>query len=385
MKLTGKTLVLMSLVLSACAHGERLNQPSRSAVTAPRDVYAGATHAHLEPAAVRAWEAASRRALRSGLMISPSFREHVRFPVGEAHAVAYRFTLREGQVLRIRHMSLDGGGALFTDIFEHLGGEVFRPAGSAGRGASELTFAAQTTGDYVLRLQPEVGGSGLYEIAVDGDAPLVFPVADASVTRIGSVFGDPRDGGARPHEGIDIMAPRGTPVVAVTDGTITQVATNPIGGRVIWLSDSSSGLSYYYAHLDEHLIHPGAFVQAGDTIGTVGNTGNASRAAPHLHFGIYRPGRIALDPGPLLAGAAVAAVHVEVDQELLGRWVRTSGDRVRLRNSPTLAGAILAELGAATPLFVLGGVADWHRVLLPDGTSGFVASQFTTADDNSWP
>jgi peptidoglycan LD-endopeptidase LytH len=369
-------MVGAALTLGGCVHGERIMQPRPGSATAVRDAYA-AERARADAAAVQAWEEASRRAVRSGLSIAPSFSERVRFPAGEPHAIAYRFTLREGQALRVRHNALDGGGLLFSEMFQHLGGEIYRPARTARHGSSDLSFTAHTTGEYVLRLQPGIGGSGLYEITVDGDSPLVFPVASAGLHDIRSHFGDPRDGGARRHEGVDIFAPRGTPVLAAADGRVTQVAANAVGGLVIWLADANGGVSYYYAHLDEHRVAQGDLVAAGDTIATVGNTGNARGTSPHLHFGIYRPGRVALDPAPLLTGATAPAIHADVDPELLGSWATTSAARVRLRASPSLAGAILAELNAATPLFVLGGVADWHRVLLADGTSGFVAAEFT--------
>jgi peptidoglycan LD-endopeptidase LytH len=373
-------LAVGTSTLSACATGEQLRH-NRAPAGSARDTYAGGVTSSADVAAVRAWEEASRRALRSGLSIPPSFHERVRFPGGAPHAIAYRFTLREGQSLRIRHEPLDGGGALFTEVFQDLGGDMFRPAGAAGRGVRELAFTARTTGEFVLRLQPEIGGHGLYEVHVEGDGPMLFPVLNGAMRDIGGVFGDPRDGGARRHEGVDIFKPRGTPVVAVVSGEVTRVSSDNIGGRVVWLSDASSGLSYYYAHLDEQHVRQGQRVAAGEVLGTVGNTGNARGTPPHLHFGVYRPGRVAIDPAALLlAGAQATAIYAEVDPEVLGRWARTTTDRVRLRSSPNLAGAVLAELRAETPVFVLGGVSDWHRVLLQDGTTGFVAAQFTTVE-----
>lgn len=369
-----------AVALNACAAGEQTRYNRAPTPTSPRDVYAGTLGADADPAAVRAWEDASRRALRSGLTIPASFQERVRFPAGEPHAVAYRFTLREGQRLHIRHRALEGGAYLFAEVFQDLGGDIFRPVDSAPRGGRDLTFTARSTGSFVLRLQPEIGGSGLYEISVDGDAGLLFPVLHAGLGDIGSVFGDPRDGGRRRHEGVDIFAPRGTPVVAVASGQVTRVSTDNLGGRVVWVTDDSSGLSYYYAHLDEQLVRQGTWVQAGDVLGTVGNTGNARGTPPHLHFGVYAPGRVALDPAPMLVAGELASAGEPVDADLLGRWARTTTDRVRLRNSPSLTGAILAELQAQTPLLVVGGVADWHRVLLPDGTTGFVSSQFTAME-----
>jgi peptidoglycan LD-endopeptidase LytH len=384
MNLTRTLLVAAGtvVVLAGCVRGERFEQPRPSVSLSPRDAHIRAV-ARTEGSAQAAWEEASRRAVRSGLSIAPGFRERVRFPAGQPHAIAYRFTLREGQTLRIRHQALDGGAPLIADVFHHLGGEIYGPAHTSRTGPGEIRLSAATTGDFVLRLQPEIGGSGLFEVEVDGDSPLVFPVAWATTADIRSAFGAARDGGARRHEGVDIFAPRGTPVVAVADGRISQVSTDRVGGHVIWQTDDASGLLYYYAHLDEHRARRGDWVSAGDTIGTVGNSGNARLASPHLHFGIYRSGRrVALDPAPLLAGSGSPAYHADVDPGMLGRWATTTGDGVRLRNSPSLAGAILAELSAATPVLVLGGVMDWHRVLLPDGTTGFVSARFTAPADH---
>jgi peptidoglycan LD-endopeptidase LytH len=398
MKRSRTTLVLAAalFVLGGCAFGERSHTPRSHpgppprTVPAPpavsaRDSYAAELASRVGPRQLRDWEEASRLALRSGLSISPSFRERVRFPADAPHAVAYRFVLRQGEVLHVRVLGLDGGPPLFADVFQPVAAELFRPVHSAPAGAGELLVEARITGEYVLRLQPEYGSGGLYEVTVEGaTGALLFPVSGGDLGAIGSWFGDPRDGGARGHEGVDIFAPRGTPVIAAAAGFVTSARHTPVGGNVVWITDAGSELSYYYAHLDDILAREGAFVGAGDTIGTVGNTGNARGVSPHLHFGIYRPGRIALDPVPLLASGNVAiGADVDLDSGMLGRWARVNGDRVRLRSSPTLAGAILAELTPATEFYVLGGVADWHRVLLPDGTSGFVSARFTAADDSA--
>ncbi len=105
--------------------------------------------------------------------------------------------------------------------------------------------------------------------------------------------------GGQSHQGEDIMAPHGTPAVAVADGTIkrlTRIATG-LGGIYIWLVDKA-GNEYYYAHLAD--IGPGldagSTVTAGQQIGTVGNTGDASWGAPHLHFELHPGGGSAIDP-----------------------------------------------------------------------------------------
>jgi peptidoglycan LD-endopeptidase LytH len=388
MKQVRKTLVVVAtFALSACATGERFGTaatPRPATLTPPSaasstwDGYARQL-AVRDPTALRQWEEASRRALRSGLAVAPTFRERVRFPASAPHAIAYRFALREGQLLRISIDPLDDGSRLFADMFQALGGEIFRPVEIAAARGRELHFRARSTGEFVLRLQPELGG-GSYEVMVEGDGLPLFPVAGAGVHNVIGAFGDPRDGGVRRHEGIDIAAPRGTPVVAVVSGRVLQARTTRVGGRIVWLSDDASNLTYYYAHLDEHLVHEGARVNAGDPVGTVGTTGNAVGTTPHLHFGVYRPGTVALNPAPLLAGTSTA-LAIDVDPAMLGRWARPTAERVRLRSSPHLAGAVITELSSATSLLVLGGIGEWHRVILEDGTTGFVAARLTAPDE----
>jgi murein DD-endopeptidase MepM/ murein hydrolase activator NlpD len=115
---------------------------------------------------------------------------------------------------------------------------------------------------------------------------LVYPVSGKS--RIGSYWGDKRDGGKRKHEGIDIFAKKGTPVVALCDGIIVSSATTPKGGKNLWLQSFKYPWRAYYAHLDQKKVREGQVVKKGQVIGTVGNTGNAKYTPSHLHFGIYK-------------------------------------------------------------------------------------------------
>ena len=131
---------------------------------------------------------------------------------------------------------------------------------------------------------------------------LPIPVDGVKTNSLTDTWGASRSSG-RQHEGIDIMAPRGTKVYSATDGLIADLRNNNLGGKVIWIS-GPNGSWHYYAHLDDHKrgLNVGDFVKKGDHIGYVGNTGNARHTAPHLHYGIYLggKGRGAVNPYPYL-------------------------------------------------------------------------------------
>lgn len=111
-------------------------------------------------------------------------------------------------------------------------------------------------------------------------------------------------GRGRRHEGMDIFAARGTPVLATTEGIVARIGRNTLGGKVVWVLGPGAQ-RHYYAHLDGFAgVVAGQRVQAGTLLGYVGNTGNARATPSHLHYGIYTPAG-AINPFPLLvAGPA---------------------------------------------------------------------------------
>lgn len=116
-----------------------------------------------------------------------------------------------------------------------------------------------------------------------------IPVAGATAERLRDTFDEGRDGG-RVHRALDIMAPRGTPVLSADDGRILRVSANALGGNIIYATDPKGRVVYYYAHLDAYHSRAvqGAVVARGDTLGFVGTSGNAPKDAPHLHFQVMR-------------------------------------------------------------------------------------------------
>lgn len=142
---------------------------------------------------------------------------------------------------------------------------------------------------------------------------LTIPVKGTMASHLTNSFDDDRGGGARVHQALDIMAPRGTPVVAVEDGKVEKLFTSDAGGLTIYQFDPSRTYSYYYAHLDRYAdgLTEGKAIRRGEVIGYVGFTGNASPEGPHLHFAIFKlsPEKrwhegAPLNPFPVLGGTA---------------------------------------------------------------------------------
>jgi murein DD-endopeptidase MepM/ murein hydrolase activator NlpD len=146
---------------------------------------------------------------------------------------------------------------------------------------------------------------------------LVIPVVGIAASQLADTYTQSRGGGSRVHNAIDIMAPRGTPVVSASDGRVEKLYFSRGGGGLTAYVRSPDGRwLHYYAHLDAYApgLREGQRVRRGDPIGTVGISGNASPSGPHLHYAIYRmsPGErwwqgAPINPYPQLAGAGTSA------------------------------------------------------------------------------
>jgi murein DD-endopeptidase MepM/ murein hydrolase activator NlpD len=129
---------------------------------------------------------------------------------------------------------------------------------------------------------------------------LAVPVAHVPPGELADTWGAPRSGDRR-HEGIDIFAPLGRPVISTTNGVVFKVGEDNLGGQVVRVL-GPGWQWHYYAHLDRFGdVEPGTVVQPGTVLGYVGNTGNARGTPHHLHYGVYRFLGGARNPYPLLA------------------------------------------------------------------------------------
>ena len=133
----------------------------------------------------------------------------------------------------------------------------------------------------------------------DPDSKIAMPLEDVPKRQIADTWQAPR-GVGRKHEGQDIFAPRGTPILSATNGYVYKIGENNLGGQTVSVI-SSGGRIYYYAHLDTYApgLEVGDSVTTRTVLGSVGTTGNAQGTPPHLHFGVYSLTG-AINPLPLL-------------------------------------------------------------------------------------
>ncbi|MGV3657895.1 MAG: M23 family metallopeptidase [Chitinophagaceae bacterium] len=320
-----------------------------------------------ETAMGRQWITAGEQALANPVTITLPYKELSYFDAAQPRAVGLQFSGRQGEKLLFQiNKKATEKFQLFADLWEV--NPSAKPSFIRSIDTSQNTFELEiedNTTAYILRLQPELLKSMDYELSISIAPSLAFPVAGGNA-RIASYWGADRDGGARSHEGIDIFAPRRTPALAAADGMVTRVNENDLGGLVVWMRPKGKSYNLYYAHLDEQLVKSGQQVRKGDTIGLIGNTGNARTTPPHLHLGIYASGG-AVDPLPFVNPA------VKNPKEP-GSSINLKEDKLRLTKSTAIASQNFSNTYPAnTVVQPVAVTADAYRVLLPDNRVAEVA------------
>lgn len=143
---------------------------------------------------------------------------------------------------------------------------------------------------------------GTVSLLLTAEPGLPVPVDGVARRQIVDTWGDPRSRGRR-HEGLDIFAPRGTPVRSTTEGVVVRVGVVSLGGRTVTVVGPRL-TRHYYAHLERFgAVAVGDRVEAGDVVGYVGDSGNARGTPCHLHYGVYRALVWPANPWPLLDDA----------------------------------------------------------------------------------
>lgn len=316
------------------------------------------------------WLKAGKRALGDSILVNLPFSESGYFKAVEPEARSYRFGVKEGQVLTVDAalISKQRNSKMFVDLF------VWQDSAW-----TSLAFADSTNNlihEFVkdqhclLRIQPELLTDVYYTLGIAITPVLINPVAGAGNKSIGSFYGASRDGGKRSHEGVDIFAKKGTPVVAPAAGQVTRVGTSKLGGKVVWVQDRKRNHSYYFAHLEEQLVKVGVKVNQGDTLGTVGNTGNARFTPPHLHFGIYQSR--AKDPINYIQTLESTARTLPWDTTFRQYAFKVITKQVNLKIGPGEKYDAKNRLKKETFVKVIAQTSDWYRVALPNKTQGFI-------------
>lgn len=327
------------------------------------------------------WLSAGERALRDSLKITIPYRESGYFSANKAFAVGYRLDAQRGDRFLIR-VETQGQKEtqVFIDVFALDSRNKTSLIAASKADTNVLAWEPRRTQTYLIRVQPELLRTGQYTITVTREPALSFPVKGRDSRQISSFFGVARDGGRRRHEGVDIFAPKGTPALAAVDGIISGVGTSKLGGNVAFLTDIDRNIRLYYAHLDRWNVKNGQHVSIGDTVGFVGNTGNARTTGPHLHFGIYGFTDGATDPLPFIRLGRGPARQSLLPVSRLGDSVRVSAARSVVRLAPASDSPIIRELPKASALTIVGGTETWLRVELPDGLTGYIPSNATEVE-----
>lgn len=317
-----------------------------------------------------AWQRAYQESLDDSLAMFLPYFEMGTFTQDEMDVYSYEMELDRGEVFHFE-ISVD---SMHTRIFVDFLKQTDDSLGSYNLISQNepikrnIRFDVQETGTYKVIIQSELAANTPFQLISYTMPSYRFPVAGYTSSAIKSFWGAPRDAGRRRHEGIDIFAPRGTPVIAATDGRIRYTGERGLGGKQVWLrTEFFGGNSLYYAHLDS-IADVRGNVQKGDTLGFIGNSGNARTTPPHLHFGIYtRDG--AVNPLPFVEERERPnSLMNPTDQAK----IVVNSTYANLRLAASLNGEKIGEAQRGDTLQVLGITEDWRHIRTENNLEAFI-------------
>ena len=324
-----------------------------------------------------AWINAADQILGEVAEIKIPFKEQGFFAAESIPVVTYKFNATRGQKLKFTLVKNPPEQfMIYLDVWHRREDGKNKLIASADSLSTPLELEIDETGTYLLRLQPELLKSGSYNLEITSGPSLGYPISGTRRNHIQSFFGDGRDAGTRKHEGIDLFAPFRTPVVAIAEGTVVRVNENNLGGKVVWMRPRGKDYTLYYAHLDEQVAVDGQEVKPGDTLGLMGNTGNARTTPPHLHFGIYTSGG-AVDPLPFVNPVVKSAPKITASTDQLNATLR-SVHSAKIHSAPDIKANVIYTASSGTVMLANAAMGNWYRIELPDGKIGFVESRLLT-------
>ncbi|SRX73268.1 L-Ala--D-Glu endopeptidase [Aequorivita antarctica] len=315
------------------------------------------------------WKNAFESAKKDSLQITLPYSESGVFSKENLNVYSYNIQLKEGERIVVEVEKHPDSASVFVDLFQAKSDSLknFKHLKSSEDKKSIISQEIETSGFYKVIVQPQMKLQISFVLKIYTEPLYAFPVSGADNKSIQSFWADPRDTGSRSHEGIDIFAERGTPVVAITDGIIDSAGERGLGGKQVWLRDNLLGKRIYYAHLDKIAVSEGEKVKIGDTIGFVGNTGNAKDLPPHLHFGIYKA-KGAVNPLSFIKKTEIQP------SEKLSAVVKavTLKNRTDVRKGPASVYKEFGSLKKNDTIIVLGKNQKWFHVQTPDSLKGYV-------------
>lgn len=324
---------------------------------------------NLDSLRFNSWQQAYKLAKADSLQIRLPYAEQGQYFKDRITVYSYNMYLNEGEVLNVEVENNVLGIRSFINLIKVNPDSSLTDEFHNKLGEHHAKVPIDETGIYKITIQPELNSQGMFSFQMYTSPSFGFPVHGKDNKAIQSFWGAVRGGGARSHEGIDIFAERGTPVVAAVDGMVSATGEKGLGGKQVWLRAGLFGKSLYYAHLDSILVSTGNRVTIGDTLGLVGNTGNARTTAPHLHFGIYKSGQGAIDPLPFVKKTE----RPDIERVLSApKFIKVSAAIANFRNAPEVAGIKLGEVKRNDTLSLLGYTKDWAHIELLSGDKGFV-------------
>jgi len=307
------------------------------------------------------WESRIQKALNDSIEVEMPYTEAGNLKPKSFSIYSYQAYLKPGEILNTNFKTDSSSTLIFTEIYRRNKEtkkfeQVLKP-----KSDGSISYEVEENGLYKVIFQPEIEAHTHFTIQLSILPAYKFPVSGGENADIGSYWGDIRDGGRRDHEAIDIFADRGTPVIATTSGRIGYSGEKGLGGKQVWLRDSKRSQSLYYAHLDSIVPNLNS-VNTGDTLGFVGNTGNAKTTPPHLHFGIYRRNTGAIDPLGFVYKTETLEESIPKENEI-AQQLRVNSTKANMRNKAAASNSkIMKTARNGELLFVQGKTADWYHV-----------------------